>query len=153
MNSLILKIILKIRQLYWFVVRPKTQGVRAIVVDNKGMILLVKHSYNHGWYLPGGGVNRGETCEDALRRELMEEVGITCLFDEVKLGTYLNKHEYKIDTITVYIIRNYDIFEKSNIEIDQNVFFDPQSLPTGVSPGTKRRISEYLRTHEIKTEW
>jgi len=40
-------------------------------------LLLVRPSYRAGWHFPGGGVGRGETPEEAARRELAEEIGLT----------------------------------------------------------------------------
>lgn len=57
------------------------QVVSAIVVAN-GKLLLLQRDYNEGirdpgrWQLPGGGVEDGETADEAMRRELQEEIGI-----------------------------------------------------------------------------
>ena len=56
--------------------RGMTLGVRGVAINSAGRVLLVKHTYLHGWWLPGGGVERGQTCEDALIRELREEAGV-----------------------------------------------------------------------------
>lgn len=52
--------------------------VRAIVSNEEGKFLLIQpHSYKeHMWTFVGGGVEAGETADQAIKRELMEEVGI-----------------------------------------------------------------------------
>ncbi|HEX8662092.1 MAG TPA: NUDIX domain-containing protein, partial [Brevundimonas sp.] len=56
--------------------RGATLGVRGMAIHEDGRVLLVKHTYLHGWWLPGGGVERGETCEQAILREMREEGGV-----------------------------------------------------------------------------
>src|SRR5262245_40278026 len=67
----------RVMHFYWRFARAMTLGVRALVVDDKGRIFLVKHSYVAGWHLPGGGVEAGETLVEAVTRELQEEGNIS----------------------------------------------------------------------------
>jgi 8-oxo-dGTP diphosphatase len=59
------------------VVALPTIRVGALIVS-RGKILLVKQTRagESYWLLPGGGVRFGESFEDALRRELLEELGL-----------------------------------------------------------------------------
>lgn len=62
--------------------RPRRQrlGAYGIVGDAEGRLLLVRASryltVAGRWFLPGGGVDHGETPTDALRREVGEETGL-----------------------------------------------------------------------------
>lgn len=53
-------------------------GLKALIRNNKDEVLLVKENSDK-WDLPGGGLDHGEAPEDCLRRELLEETGLTGL--------------------------------------------------------------------------
>ena len=50
--------------------------VAIIALDEASRVLLLQHTRPHGvyWVLPGGGVEPGETLDEALRREIREEL-------------------------------------------------------------------------------
>ncbi len=63
-----LRLIYLIYRVYCFIFRPVTLGVRVMMID-KDQVLLVRHTYMDGWFMAGGGVKRGETLDQAARRE------------------------------------------------------------------------------------
>lgn len=65
----------------FFVGKKILSGVPAIIMNQKGEILLEKRSkkmwyYPDMWGLPGGLIEYGETIEQAIKRELREELGV-----------------------------------------------------------------------------
>src|SRR5215216_6794539 len=73
---------------YWSFSRRMTLGVRGLVINAAGEVLLIQHSYVAGWHLPGGGVETGETLRDALARELSEEGGIVLTGEPALFAVY-----------------------------------------------------------------
>ena len=93
---------------YWRFARGMTLGVRALVVDSAGRILLVQHSYVRGWHLPGGGVEQGETMLQALARELAEEGNIRLGSAPRLHGIFFNRHVSKRDHVAVYVVQDFE---------------------------------------------
>ena len=65
-------------------------SAKAVIVAD-GRVLLLKHRDSVGdWYsLPGGGQKHGETLEEAVRRECLEETGL-----QVRMGRLLFVRDY-----------------------------------------------------------
>jgi len=136
----------RVLHLYWRVARGMTLGVRAVVLDGDNRVFLVRHSYVTGWYLPGGGVEVGETFLESLRRELMEEGRIELTDEPVLHGVFLNSHVSRRDHVAVYVVRQFrqDRLPAPNCEIVECGFFDLAALPDDTTPGTRHRIAEVL---------
>lgn len=145
----------KVFHLYWRLARGMTLGVRAVVLNADNKVFLVKHSYVHGWYLPGGGVEVGETFLEALRRELVEEGRIELSGEPVLHGIFHNSHVSPRDHVAVYIVRNFrqDRPPEPNREIVDTGFFDPADLPEDTTPGTRLRLAEVLGGKPPAATW
>jgi len=132
----------------WRITKPRTVGVRAILLDRDGRIALVRHTYMDHWYLPGGGVKKGESIDAALFREMAEEVGVTDARIERVLGVYHSRREGKDDHIVIFVAHagpdtSTELRRTDLAEIAEAGWFAPEELPASLSPATARRIAEY----------
>ncbi len=70
--------------------------VRCILINNEGKIGLTKSTKYNYCQIPGGGIDPGETIEDALRREVREEVGYE--ISHIKpIGYFYEKRDGKLN--------------------------------------------------------
>jgi 8-oxo-dGTP pyrophosphatase MutT (NUDIX family) len=136
--------------------RGMTLGVRAAVFDGEGRVFLVRHSYIPGWYLPGGGVEPGETLAAALGRELMEEGGIVLDRPAELFGLYLNRHISRRDHVALFVARDWRQPRQPklpNLEIVDCGFFTLDDLPDGTTAATRRRLVEIRKGTAASSEW
>jgi len=64
------------------------EAAGAVVFDAEGRVLLIKENYDRErWGFPGGAVELGETAEQAVVREVLEETGAAIRIDAL-VGTY-----------------------------------------------------------------
>jgi ADP-ribose pyrophosphatase YjhB (NUDIX family) len=126
-----------------------------MVLDREGRIFLVRHSYVKGWHMPGGGVEPGETLEEALAKELREEGNIRMTGEVSLVGVYLNQKASRRDHVAVFVVR---MFEQTgprlaDREIVETGFFPLTELPEGTTQATRRRISEALDGVPVEKVW
>jgi ADP-ribose pyrophosphatase YjhB (NUDIX family) len=141
--------------LYWRFTRGMTLGVRACVVDAGGHILLVRHSYTPGWHFPGGGVEVGQTVEEALAVELREEAHVALRGDPAFVGLYLNARTSPRDHVALFRV---EAFEQTSPfvptrEIIAAEFFPRDRLPEGVTRGTRDRLAELFEGRPRSPHW
>lgn len=125
-------------KLYWRIFKPKTIGVK-VFIKYQDKVLFVQHSYGlKSWTLPGGGVKKNESLEEAVRREVREEVGIK-LDKIINKGSFIYNEEGKQDTVFVFLSEIDNSFVKiDNLEIQDFSWEEISSLTLSRSPIAKK---------------
>ncbi|MEF2551130.1 NUDIX domain-containing protein [Aurantimonas sp. A2-1-M11] len=138
------KLIVRVLHGVHVVARPMTLGVRGVVSDNDGRICLVRHTYVSGWYLPGGGVDPGETAADAMAREVREEVGLVLVDPPRLVSAHFNRSASNRDHVLFYRCGAFrrEGARKPSAEIAEMDFFALDDLPDGTTDATLRRLAE-----------
>jgi len=139
----------------WRMRRGMTLGAQGVVIDQVGRVLLVRHSYRPGWFFPGGGVEWGETLEEALARELEEEVGVTLDAPPVLHGVFSNDSNFAGDHIALYLVRAWTRREnyRRKSEIAEAEMFAPDEVPATTDPGTRKRLAEIFGHAPLSPKW
>jgi ADP-ribose pyrophosphatase YjhB (NUDIX family) len=134
---------------------PLSVGVRALVEDGDGSILLVRHTYVGGWHFPGGGVDPGETAAEAVDRELGEEAGLTLSEVPQLFGVYLNRNMSARDHVLLFRCRSWRRVREfqPNYEIADARFFERSALPHDLSRGSRRRLDEIAGANVPSPYW
>ena len=145
----------RVAHLTFLMMRPMTLGVRGVVIAGEDSVLLVRHGYVSGWHFPGGGVEVGETCLDALKRELEEEACVALRGEPALHGLFFNEWPSRRDHVAVYVIRDFAVLgqRKPDREIEQARFFPRSALPDGTTEGTRARIAEVFDATPLRPRW
>lgn len=139
---------------WWRLSRGMTLGVRGLVLDQTGRVLLVRHTYVDGWFLPGGGVESGETALEALGREMAEEGGVALDGPPVLVGVFSNAPGFANDHVLLYRIAAWrPCPPASDGEIAERGFFALDALPPGVTKGTQARLDELAAGAAPAAHW
>jgi 8-oxo-dGTP pyrophosphatase MutT (NUDIX family) len=113
-------------------------GAAAIIVNDKGQILLQSRTDNDRWGLPGGCQELGERFEETVIREVKEETNLDITEDNLELVGIISggtrRKEYPngdvvINNTALYCVKNYTGEVKWDSESKDMRFFDLDNLP------------------------
>jgi ADP-ribose pyrophosphatase YjhB (NUDIX family) len=149
------KMITKAFRQYWRYSRGLTLGAQGAVLDADNRVLLIRHTYRPGWHFPGGGVEKNETVEHALHRELHEEAGVDLTGPPELFGLYANHVVFPGDHIALFVIRAWkqETVPKPNAEIAEQAMFPWDALPETISPPTRSRVLEIMGSRLRSPNW
>lgn len=105
-------------------------SLKVIIRDESQKVLVVKEKGSQ-WSLPGGGIDHGESIDEALRRELYEEVLITAPFSYSFLGTdaFFVENKQRWQMWLVYDLQIQKGFSYgAGEDADEAMFIDPLLL-------------------------
>lgn len=137
-------IIRRLAHSYWWFSRGMTLGVRCACMDENGHYVMVRHGYVDGWQFPGGGVEKGETIMEALRREAREEAGIIFEDDPEFFGFYYNEKTTRRDHVALYLCHAWRQVDnpESSFEIQEIARISPDMAEAELAPSAWRRLQE-----------
>jgi 8-oxo-dGTP pyrophosphatase MutT (NUDIX family) len=113
-------------------------GAAAIIVNDKGQILLQSRTDNERWGLPGGCQELGERFEETVIREVKEETNLEITEENLELigiiagGTRRKEYpngDVVINNTALYCVKNYTGEVKWDSESKDMRFFDLDNLP------------------------
>lgn len=127
--------------------------VNALISNNDGKILLVKRSKenrtNQGkWQVPGGKIDFGETPEQAMQRELTEEIGCKPTSLDLRGATTGYMQVQNVQVHLVSIVFKASISGKIKLSKDHDEFkwmAYEEALTQDLFPGTKEILEKGMR--------
>ena len=100
-------------------------------------------------------MERSEHLVDALKRGVLEETGIAIHGAPRLHGIFSNIRVLRETVSLFYVVEHWRQMTepRSKLEILEQRFFSTNSLPSGLTDGTRRRIVEAFENRAISSEW
>jgi len=127
-----------------------TVTAAGIVLNSSGEVLLLKHRFRagSGWGIPGGFIETDEQAEAALRRELLEEIGLQVQTAELlRVRTLKSVRQIEV----IFCCETTAAMTLLSDEIEEAGWFDLDSLPKGL-PTDQAQMIKAVFSRRAKLE-
>lgn len=115
-------------------------GVFALIFDGERILLGLRRDIDW-WNLPGGGMEVGETVDEALCREVREETGLEVDVEQL-VGVYSKPQKQEI--VLAFRCRVIGGTLQATEELREIRYFEPDALPQNTLPKHRQRIQDAL---------
>jgi len=123
--------------------------VDLIIRIGEGIVLIRRKNPPHGWALPGGFVDTGETVEHAARREALEETGLEVTLESLLYVYSDPARDPRRHTMTVAFVASASGDPVGMDDAAEAQVFPLDALPTGLVFDHDRIVADYL--HFLRT--
>ncbi len=113
-------------------------GVFGVIIEN-GKVLLGRRRDIDWWNLPGGGMELGETVDEALRREVLEETGLEVRVGRL-VGVYSKPQKQEVVLTFLCHVEGGALMETE--ELRECRYFAPDNLPANTLPKHAERVRD-----------
>ena len=138
--------------------RPQCPPIAADIITEIGdkIVLIERKNFPHGWAIPGGFVDFGETVEQAAMREAREEISL-----EVEIRTLLGVYsrpdrDPRGQTITIVYVALASGEPRAADDAKTVALFDPRTPPSPLAFDHAEILTDYVRfleTGELPAPW
>jgi len=124
--------------------------ISAVVLMKEDKVMLVKEvleDYNEHWIFPGGGVEFGETLEEASIREIKEELGLDVKIKEFLGFKEIIRTQFNYHTVIFFFIAeplNGDITRIEKV-LDARYFTLSEALGLSIVDSARWAIEELIK--------